>query len=149
MGDDDPFAATWIRVLAGLISFALIYCFIGWWPRVLAALRHRPGMAYTALGAFFGPLPGRVPFPGGRPILGCIHFFVPGEPLIGQGAGGSPIYSLREHASDPSLGTRPNGQRPESVHLWVTQPAGYGSHLRSRLQSSSLWHIPLHRCRWQ
>lgn len=58
MGDYDPFAATWIRVLAGLVSFVLIYCAIGWWPKVITALRHRSGMAFAGLGAFFGPFLG-------------------------------------------------------------------------------------------
>lgn len=58
MGEYDAFASTWIRVLAGLISFALIYTALGWWPKVKAALRHKSGMTYTGLGAFFGPFLG-------------------------------------------------------------------------------------------
>lgn len=56
--DYDAFAGTWIRVLAGLVSFALIYSIMGWWPRVRSAFRHKSGMAYTGLGAFFGPFLG-------------------------------------------------------------------------------------------
>ncbi len=58
MRDYDPFAGTWIRILAGLISFAVIYSIIGWWPRVTAAFKHKSGMAFTGLGAFFGPFLG-------------------------------------------------------------------------------------------
>ena len=58
MGDYDPFAATQIRVTAGLAGFALLFGLIGWWPKVAAGLRNRPAMVRTALGAFFGPFLG-------------------------------------------------------------------------------------------
>jgi drug/metabolite transporter (DMT)-like permease len=58
MGDYDPFAATQIRVIAGTVSFAVIFVFIGWWPRTIAALRDRRAMGFTTLGAFFGPFLG-------------------------------------------------------------------------------------------
>lgn len=58
MGDYDAFAATQIRVIAGVVGFALIFTVIGWWPRVFSALRHGGAMARTSLGAFFGPVLG-------------------------------------------------------------------------------------------
>jgi drug/metabolite transporter (DMT)-like permease len=58
MGDYDPFAATQIRVIAGIGGFSLLYLAIGWWPKVLAGSRDRPAMARVALGAFFGPFLG-------------------------------------------------------------------------------------------
>jgi drug/metabolite transporter (DMT)-like permease len=58
MGDYDPFAATQIRVIAGIGGFSLLYLAIGWWPKVLAGLRDRRAMARVALGAFFGPFLG-------------------------------------------------------------------------------------------
>lgn len=58
MRDYDAFASTWIRILAGLVGFAVIYTAVGWWPRVKAAFRNKSGMAYAGLGAFFGPFLG-------------------------------------------------------------------------------------------
>ncbi len=58
MGSFDPFAATQIRVIAGIAGFSVIFLFIGWWPRVFAALKNRPAMVHTSLGGFFGPFLG-------------------------------------------------------------------------------------------
>lgn len=58
MGDYDPFAATQIRVLVGIAGFAVICTATGWWPKVTAALGDKRGMAFTAIGAFFGPFVG-------------------------------------------------------------------------------------------
>jgi len=58
MGDYDAFAATQIRVLAGLAGFTILFSFIGWWPRVLQALRDRRAVGQMSLGAFFGPFLG-------------------------------------------------------------------------------------------
>jgi drug/metabolite transporter (DMT)-like permease len=58
MGDYDPFAATQIRVMAGVVSFAAIFCVIRLWPRVVESLRDRGAMARTSLGAIFGPFLG-------------------------------------------------------------------------------------------
>lgn len=58
MGTYDAFAATQIRVLAGAVSFALIFTAIRGWPRVGLALRQTRAMALTGLGAVFGPFLG-------------------------------------------------------------------------------------------
>ncbi len=58
MGDYDPFAATQIRVFAGILGFAAICSFAGWWPKVFAALRDRGAMIATGVGAVFGPFLG-------------------------------------------------------------------------------------------
>jgi len=58
MGDYDAFAATQIRVIAGGVGFVVVFSLTGWWPRVRAALRDRRGMAFTGIGAFFGPFLG-------------------------------------------------------------------------------------------
>jgi drug/metabolite transporter (DMT)-like permease len=55
MGSYDAFAATQIRIIAGIAGFSVIFLFIGWWPKVIAAVRAMKG---TALGAFFGPFLG-------------------------------------------------------------------------------------------
>ena len=54
----DPFAATHIRIIAGIVSFAIVFSIIGWWPVVFRALRNRAAMAWTTLGAIFGPFLG-------------------------------------------------------------------------------------------
>jgi len=54
----DAFAATHIRVIAGLVGFALIFCFVRWWPRVAAALRDGRAMATIGAGSIFGPFLG-------------------------------------------------------------------------------------------
>ena len=58
MGDYSPFAATQIRALFGLIGFAAIFSFVGWWPKVREGARDRGAMARLTLGAFFGPFLG-------------------------------------------------------------------------------------------
>lgn len=50
--------ATQIRILAGTAGYLLLFTGLGWWPRVRPALRDRSAMAWTALGAFFGPFLG-------------------------------------------------------------------------------------------
>jgi len=58
MRDYDAFAATQIRVIAGIASLCVLFTLIQIWPRVIAALRSRPAMARISLGAFFGPFLG-------------------------------------------------------------------------------------------
>ena len=58
MGDYDPFAATQIRVMAAVVGFSLVATAAGWWPKIFAAVRDRPAMGPTALGAIFGPFLG-------------------------------------------------------------------------------------------
>jgi drug/metabolite transporter (DMT)-like permease len=58
MGAYDAFAATEIRVLAGMVGFGLVFTALGWWSRVGAALRDGGAMARIGLGAFFGPFVG-------------------------------------------------------------------------------------------
>lgn len=54
----DPFAATQIRIIAGIIGFSLLFTFIGWWGRTAAAVKDRVGLGYAALGAIAGPFVG-------------------------------------------------------------------------------------------
>lgn len=58
MADYDPFAASQIRVYAGLAGFAVLFLLIGWWPRVWRALEDRGAMLRTGVGALFGPFLG-------------------------------------------------------------------------------------------
>jgi drug/metabolite transporter (DMT)-like permease len=58
MGDYDAFAATHIRVLAGLAGYVVLFTLLGRWRRVAAAFGERPALGFTAVGAFFGPFLG-------------------------------------------------------------------------------------------
>lgn len=58
MADYDPFAATQIRILAGIVGFAGLYTAVGWWPKFRAALRDRTALALAAGGALLGPFLG-------------------------------------------------------------------------------------------
>jgi drug/metabolite transporter (DMT)-like permease len=58
MGAYSPFAATQIRILAGIVGFTVILTFMKAWPRTVAAINHGPAMARLTAGAFFGPFLG-------------------------------------------------------------------------------------------
>ncbi|HEX6203674.1 MAG TPA: DMT family transporter [Thermoanaerobaculia bacterium] len=58
MGGYDPFAATHVRVLAGLAGYVVLFTLLGRWRRVGAALGERAALGFTAVGAFFGPFLG-------------------------------------------------------------------------------------------
>jgi drug/metabolite transporter (DMT)-like permease len=58
MADYDAFAATQIRVLAGIAGFAIVITLWRWWPRVREAVRDTKAMGPTAIGAVFGPFLG-------------------------------------------------------------------------------------------
>jgi drug/metabolite transporter (DMT)-like permease len=55
MGGYDAFAATQVRILAGLAGFLVLSTVLRWWPRVRMATAHPSGLGYTAFGALFGP----------------------------------------------------------------------------------------------
>jgi drug/metabolite transporter (DMT)-like permease len=58
MGDFDPFAATQIRVIAGIVGFTILISFFRRWAMVGNAVRQRNPMLLILLGAFFGPFLG-------------------------------------------------------------------------------------------
>lgn len=58
IGAYDAFAATQVRVLAGIAGFSLLFVILRWWPRVPAAVRDARAMGFATLGAFFGPFLG-------------------------------------------------------------------------------------------
>lgn len=58
MGDYDAFAATQVRILAGLAGFIAVYTAIGFWPRFRVALRDRVALRQATFGAVLGPLIG-------------------------------------------------------------------------------------------
>ncbi|MBM3436165.1 MAG: DMT family transporter [Bacteroidetes bacterium] len=58
MKEYDPFAASQIRVLAGLLGFTLIFFILRRWENVRKGLKNRKGMLFTVIGAIFGPFLG-------------------------------------------------------------------------------------------
>jgi drug/metabolite transporter (DMT)-like permease len=54
----DPFAATQIRIIAGIFGYTLLVTILSRWGNVVRATRNREGMMLTSLGAFFGPFLG-------------------------------------------------------------------------------------------
>lgn len=58
MNSYDPFAATQIRIIAGIAGFAIIVTIFGRWARVFTALKNRRGMSAIVTGSFFGPFLG-------------------------------------------------------------------------------------------
>ncbi|MBU0712814.1 DMT family transporter [bacterium] len=58
MGDYSAFAATQIRVIAGIAGFTILFFFMNCWGKVLAALKNRSAMKRITLGSFFGPFLG-------------------------------------------------------------------------------------------
>jgi drug/metabolite transporter (DMT)-like permease len=54
----DPFAATQIRIIAGIAGYAILITVMTRWGNVAKAVKNRQGMALTSLGAFFGPFLG-------------------------------------------------------------------------------------------
>jgi drug/metabolite transporter (DMT)-like permease len=58
MHDYDPFAATQIRIIAGIAGYTLLVTILARWTSVIQATKHKEGMMLTGLGAFFGPFLG-------------------------------------------------------------------------------------------
>jgi len=58
MGDYDAFAASHIRVITGMIGFALLILITKRYGNVWKAIKHRPAMNRIALGSVFGPFLG-------------------------------------------------------------------------------------------
>jgi drug/metabolite transporter (DMT)-like permease len=58
MGDYDPFAATQIRVIAGILGFSILITVLSRWKQVFNATNNRNAIAAISLGAFFGPFLG-------------------------------------------------------------------------------------------
>lgn len=55
MAGYDAFAATQVRVMAGLAGYALLFFPLRWWANVWTSLGDRKALGFSALGGFFGP----------------------------------------------------------------------------------------------
>jgi drug/metabolite transporter (DMT)-like permease len=58
MGDYDPFAATQIRVITGIVGFAGLVLILRRGEQIRNAFRHKIGMRGIVIGSFFGPFLG-------------------------------------------------------------------------------------------
>jgi drug/metabolite transporter (DMT)-like permease len=58
MKNYDPFAATQIRIIAGIFGYILLVTVLSRWGNVIKATHNKSGMMLTSLGAFFGPFLG-------------------------------------------------------------------------------------------
>jgi drug/metabolite transporter (DMT)-like permease len=58
MKNYDPFAATQIRIIAGIIGYILLITMLARWNMVSNASHNKSGMILTSVGAFFGPFLG-------------------------------------------------------------------------------------------
>lgn len=58
MKNYDPFAATQIRIIAGIVGYTILVSVLMRWSSVIKATRNKDGMLLTSLGAFFGPFLG-------------------------------------------------------------------------------------------
>jgi drug/metabolite transporter (DMT)-like permease len=58
LGNYDPFAATQIRVIAGVAGFSILITGLSRWKQIFSAIKNKPAMSSVALGAFFGPFLG-------------------------------------------------------------------------------------------
>jgi len=58
MGGYDPFAATQIRLIAGILSFVLLFTVRGLWTGFFPALRNGSAVKSAVIGSFFGPFIG-------------------------------------------------------------------------------------------
>lgn len=58
MGGYNPFAATQIRIIAGFISFTILFIYLKKWDALKAALKDKKAMLGISIGFIFGPFLG-------------------------------------------------------------------------------------------
>lgn len=58
MGEYNPFAATQIRIIAGLISFTVLFLVLNKWDDLKLAIKDKNTMGKIAIGSIFGPFLG-------------------------------------------------------------------------------------------
>jgi drug/metabolite transporter (DMT)-like permease len=56
--DYDPFAATQIRIIAGIVGYTTLITMLARWASIAKATKNKEGLLLTSLGAFFGPFLG-------------------------------------------------------------------------------------------
>lgn len=58
MGDYNAFAATQIRIIAGFISFTILFIVLNKWEDLKSALKEKRSMLHITIGSLFGPFIG-------------------------------------------------------------------------------------------
>ncbi len=58
MGSFDPFSATQIRIMTGLVCFTLFVIITRRWPEIIKAYKDRRAIGYVSVGTVFGPFIG-------------------------------------------------------------------------------------------
>ena len=58
MRDYDPFAASHIRVLTGLVGFAILFFVLGKWKELPTSFKDSKSMKWLVVGSIFGPFLG-------------------------------------------------------------------------------------------
>ncbi len=58
MGKYNPFAATQIRIIAGFISFTILFIYLNKWDELKLALKDKKAMLGITIGSIFGPFVG-------------------------------------------------------------------------------------------
>lgn len=58
MGSYDPFAATQIRIISGIIGFTVVFLFMKRWDKLKEAIKNKEATKYLLLGSLFGPFLG-------------------------------------------------------------------------------------------
>jgi drug/metabolite transporter (DMT)-like permease len=58
MGDYNPFAATQIRIISGIVGFTIVFFAMKKWDKLKEALSDKNAMKYISIGSIFGPFLG-------------------------------------------------------------------------------------------
>ncbi|SHJ50934.1 Uncharacterized membrane protein [Dethiosulfatibacter aminovorans DSM 17477] len=58
IADYDPFSATQIRILSGILTFMILFTLRGQWPDFMKSLKKKEAMMSMTVGSFFGPFLG-------------------------------------------------------------------------------------------
>lgn len=58
MGNYNPFAATQIRIIAGMIGFTVVFIFMKRWDKLKEAIKNKEAKKYLIIGSLFGPFLG-------------------------------------------------------------------------------------------
>jgi drug/metabolite transporter (DMT)-like permease len=58
MGNYDPFAATQIRIIAGIVGFTMVFLFMKRWDKLKVDVKNKEASKYLLLGSLFGPFLG-------------------------------------------------------------------------------------------
>lgn len=58
MGDYNPFAATQVRIIAGMIGFTVVFLFLNRWDKLKVDIKNKEAFKYMFFGSLFGPVLG-------------------------------------------------------------------------------------------